>query len=72
VPILANTTYVASYHAPNGFYAFDGSYFQNGGVDSPPLHAVQSNNGVFKYGASAFPDETFQASNYWVDVVLCY
>src|SRR5262249_27253007 len=30
-----------------------------------------SPNGVYKYGAaSAFPDQTFNASNYWVDVVF--
>ena len=27
-------------------------------------------NGVYKYGASGFPTQTFNASNYWVDVVF--
>ncbi|WP_206750823.1 Ig-like domain-containing protein, partial [Cryobacterium cryoconiti] len=27
-------------------------------------------NGVYKYGASAFPEQTYAASNYWVDVVF--
>jgi len=31
---------------------------------------VPVNGGVYLYGASGFPTKTFQASNYWVDVVL--
>lgn len=74
VEITANTTYVASYYAPNGHYAATGSYFSNGGHDSAPLHApstaAANGNGVFKYGASSFPDQSFNATNYWVDVVF--
>src|SRR4051812_4621862 len=33
VPILANVTYVASYHTNVGGYAFDGGYFATTGVD---------------------------------------
>lgn len=73
VDITANTTYVASYHAPNGRYAASGNYFSNG-RDSAPLHApstaVANGNGVYKYGASSFPDQSFNATNYWVDVVF--
>ena len=34
-----------------------------------PLHApaLAGGNGVYKYGASGFPDQTFNATNYWVD-----
>ena len=39
-----------------------------------PLHApadcLAGGNGVYKYGASAFPDSTFNATNYWVDAVF--
>src|SRR4051812_23269034 len=74
VAITANTTYVASYHTNVGGYAFDGAYFANAGVDSPPLHALPSNtsggNGVFSSGGTAFPTSTFNANNYWVDVVF--
>ena len=73
VDIAANTTYVASYYAPNGRYAASGNYFANS-HDSAPLHApssaVANGNGVFKYGASGFPNEFFNATNYWVDVVF--
>jgi hypothetical protein len=73
VAITANTTYVASYHADSGFFAFDSGFFAAGGVDSPPLHALQSGvdgaNGVFRYGASGFPSGG-SANNYWIDVVM--
>lgn len=74
VSIAANTTYIASYHAPNGYYAATNDAFASAGKDSPPLHAlrdgVDGGNGVFRYGASGFPGETFRATNYWVDVVF--
>jgi Domain of unknown function (DUF4082)/Bacterial Ig domain len=74
VPIAANTTYVASYFAPNGDYSGDSAAFINSGVDTPPLHAlgngVDGLNGVFSYGSSSsFPSSSFNAANYWVDVI---
>ncbi len=74
VTITENTTYVASYFAPNGHYSADNSYFVNA-VDNPPLHAlkdgVDGDNGVYLYSpTSGFPTSTFQSANYWVDVVL--
>ncbi len=74
VAITADTIYVASYHTPNGGYAFDGGYFLSAGKDSPPLHALPSGtsggNGVFVPGPIAFPTNSFNAANYWVDVVF--
>jgi len=75
VAIQANTVYVASYFAPNGHYSGDFSYFASQGVDTPPLHAlatgVAGGIGVYGYGAAGtFPASTFQALNYWVDVVF--
>jgi hypothetical protein len=75
VAISANEVYVASYHTSVGNYSADTGYFVAAGVDSPPLHALQDGvsggNGVYAYGpVSAFPSNTFQASNYWVDVVF--
>ncbi|MBH8573810.1 DUF4082 domain-containing protein [Nostocaceae cyanobacterium CENA369] len=74
VAITANTVYVASYHTNVGRYAADSGFFATAGVDNSPLHAlrdgVSGGNGVYKYGASGFPNSTFQSSNYWVDVVL--
>jgi fibronectin type 3 domain-containing protein len=74
VPISANTIYVASYHTDAGRYAGDNNYFATSGVDTPPLHALSNSttggNGVYRYGPSGFPNQTYQASNYWVDVVF--
>ena len=75
VSITANTTYVASYHAPNGRYAVNEDYFGPTGVDSPPLHAlrdgVDGGNGVYGYGPSGtFPTGVYRTENYWVDVVF--
>ena len=69
VAITAGTTYVASYFAPNGHYAVNRSAF-NTPFTSGHL-TVSANGGVFTYGtSSAFPTQSIQASNYWVDVVL--
>jgi hypothetical protein len=70
VPVSANTTYVASYFAPQGHYSVNSGYFTLSGVDNPPLHAANSSNGLYSYGAGAtFPTNTFSGGNYWVDVV---
>jgi hypothetical protein len=73
VAISANTTYVVSYYAPNGNYSANGGYF-NASADAPPLHGLQNTsshqNGVFKYGASGFPTSSYNATNYWIDVVF--
>ena len=75
VAITANTVYVASYHASAGHYSINTNYFTSSGIDNAPLHAlangVSGGNGVYRYGASsAFPDQSWNSSNYWVDVVF--
>jgi N,N-dimethylformamidase beta subunit-like protein/uncharacterized protein DUF4082/fibronectin type III domain protein len=84
VQVQPNTTYVASYYAPNGHYSATADYFwrapapgPNGGatIDSPPLHAVSNAgstvNGVYSYSpSSTFPTSSFGAANYWVDVMF--
>ncbi|HYG36610.1 MAG TPA: DUF4082 domain-containing protein, partial [Clostridia bacterium] len=76
VPIAANTVYVASYHCDNGHYSADRNYFTGKGMDSPPLHALASGvsgaNGVYRYSSnrSVFPNQSWMAANYWVDVVF--
>jgi hypothetical protein len=83
VPLNPNTTYIASYFAPKGHYSQDGGYFytvppigtQGNSVDSPPLHALRSTNGVtngvYSYSSSStFPTSTFNGENYWVDVAF--
>jgi len=65
---------VASYHSSAGHYSEDDHYFSTS-VDNPPLHAladgVAGGNGVYAYGAAGtFPNQTYNAANYWVDAVL--
>jgi hypothetical protein len=75
VAIASNTVYVASYHANSGHYSEDINYFLGKGVDNPPLRAlangVSGGNGVYAYGANGvFPNQTWNAANYWVDVMF--
>ena len=69
VAITAGTTYVASYHTNVGHYADDQNYFASQ-YNSGSLH-VPANGGVYAYGAAgSFPTQVWNASNYWVDVML--
>ena len=74
IPIAANTTYVASYFAPNGGYSYEPGYFASA-YESGPLHALKDGedggNGVYTYwSSSTFPMETFNSTNYFVDVLF--
>ncbi len=79
VAISANTTYIASYYAPNGHYAALSGYFSVVGADAAPLHApasgVVGGNGVYHYGGngSLFSEggpESYNGTNYMADVVF--
>ena len=74
VAITANTIYIASYHSTVGRYPYSSPYFTSTGVDNVMLHAPASGavggNGVYVYGAGGFPTNTYQGTNYWVDVVF--
>ena len=75
VPINANITYVASYHTGTGYYSLDNNYFTSGSVVNGPLEALEDGidggNGVYTYNAqSTFPSQSYNGSNYWVDVVF--
>ena len=68
VPITAGTTYIASYQT-NGDYSVNVNFFATslsfGALTTP------SNAGVYAYSsANAFPTNSYQASNYWVDVIF--
>ncbi|WP_173198526.1 DUF4082 domain-containing protein, partial [Geobacter sp. SVR] len=73
VAIAANTTYIASCYSPSGVFAVSHADFV-AGVDAPPLHALANGadggNGVYRYGDSGFPGQSYNANNYWVDVVF--
>src|SRR6266568_171952 len=74
VSIAANTTYIASYFAPKGHYSANNYYFQNTRVHNnlvAPNSTSSSPNGVYLYSSrSGFPTQTYQATNYWVDVMF--
>jgi hypothetical protein len=72
VAVTAGTTYVASYFAPNGHYSVTSAAFKSA-VTNGPLSALASStsaNGLYLYGSDAFPTNSYNASNYWVDVVF--
>ena len=75
VAITAGTTYVVSYHTNVGRYAYDAGYFATSGFDNSPLRALSNSegggNGVYRYGTSTgFPSQTWNSTNYWVDVIF--
>jgi hypothetical protein len=70
VPITANTTYVVAYTAPVGAYAVNAP-FNWSNVVSGSLRTASTSAGVYVYGSTpAFPTQTYNSSNYWVDVVF--
>jgi len=75
VAITANTLYVASYHTSMGHFSADQNYFATSGVDNAPLMsqrmAALNANGVYAFAStSAFPTNTYNSMNFWVDVVF--
>jgi Domain of unknown function (DUF4082)/Bacterial Ig domain/Putative Ig domain len=74
VTITANTTYIASYHTNTGEYSANGNYFASAYTNGPltaPSSSSSGGNGVYAYsGSNLFPNNTYNANNYWVDVVF--
>jgi len=74
VPISANSVYVASYFAPVGRWSFNDSYFTSSRTSGPlvaPASTEGAPNGVYTEASGpAFPSSTWNAENYWVDVVF--
>jgi hypothetical protein len=74
VSITANTTYIAAYHSSLGNYTATDYGLLTKVVKSPLVALAndpESPNGIFKYThAPAFPDTTYLADNYWVDVAM--
>ncbi|HJQ01074.1 MAG TPA: DUF4082 domain-containing protein [Jatrophihabitans sp.] len=75
VAITADTTYVASYLAPNGHYSADLNSFYYVNYSATPLSAQLTSgdgtqvNGVYSVG-HGFPTSSFRATNYYVDVMF--
>lgn len=75
VAIDPQTTYIASYFAPNGGYSLTSGGFNGVGAGGTPVRALPNGedgpNGVYRYaGNPAFPADSFGSSNYWVDVLF--
>ena len=74
VAVTAGVTYVASYFSPSGQYAATKPYFTQAVVNGPLRGLADGEdgpNGLYQYSPSAvFPGNSFQSSNYWVDVVF--
>jgi hypothetical protein len=74
IPVVADSVYVASYHTSTGQYAATSGGFTNP-VSNVYLTALSSTagggNGLYGYGSSpVFPTNSFNATNYWVDVLF--
>ena len=73
VAITANTTYIASYSWPGGYYPYQANAFSTAGVTNGPLTALQSGvdgpNGVYNETPGSFP-QTGNGANYFVDVIF--
>ena len=57
---------MASYHTNAGHYSVTRSYFAS--QFNSGLLQVPANGGVYGYGAGGFPTQSYQGSNYWVNV----
>jgi hypothetical protein len=72
VRINANTTYLASYHAPHGHYAAQPGGLANSASNGPIAalaHGVDGPNSVYTYGDTTnFPKANWLSANYWIDV----
>jgi hypothetical protein len=70
VSISAGETYTVSYFAPVGHYSYTPAYFSQART-SGPLSAAATSNGRYVYGsAGGLPVYSWNATNYFVDVVF--
>ena len=75
VAVAAGATYIASYHTDAGNYSVSQSYFSKSYYNEPLyIYAsgeITGGNGIYRNGPNrSFPDKTWEASNYWVDVIF--
>jgi hypothetical protein len=71
--VTPGTTYIVSYFT-NDYYCADPQYFATALTNGPltaPDSTSSGGNGVYAYGSSgSFPTNSYDATNYWVDVVF--
>jgi hypothetical protein len=65
--VAAGQTYVVSYLAPNGHYSSAAAFFANPWTTGH-LTAPSGNNGRYLYGPGGFPTDSWNSTNYFVDV----
>lgn len=74
IAISEGATYIASYYTSAGIYASTIGGLTNAVSNGESLTALgnstKGGNGVYKYNGSGFPTSSYQASNYWVDVLF--
>ena len=74
VAVTPGVTYVASYYSPSGYFAATGSYFAQAKVNGPLrglANGEDGPNGLYRYSATpVFPNNGYNSSNYWVDVLF--
>ena len=70
MPVTSGTTYLASYHTTTGHYSVTGKGSAPEFDNSRCMRwrRGRGSNGVYLYGTSGFPNQTFNAANYGVDV----
>lgn len=69
VPVTAGRVYTVSYHTTHGTYLSTNDFFTTE-LRAGPLVAQAGTNGVYAYGAGAFPTQSWRSSNYHVDVLF--
>ncbi len=70
VQVTAGTSYLVSYYAPQGHYAFTPGFFASPWTNGA-LTAPAGSNGRYLYGAGGgFPTSSWASTNYFVDVQL--
>jgi hypothetical protein len=68
IALVPHHYYVASYHTSTGYYAYQQSAFaQHRSLGNTTITASE---GVFAYGAGAFPTDTWHDAAYYVDVMF--
>ena len=74
VAVTADTTYVASYHTPAGHYAVRRALLRHRRAQPAAARrwptASTAPTACYSTAPAAFPTDTFNAANYWVDVVF--
>ena len=72
VTIQPGTIYVASYHTDNN-YVYSAHYFSTAhagpdGYLTAPASGTVGGNGVYSDSVAPFPNQSYNDSNYWIDV----